>query len=234
MRPARLEGQPGYRAARRVALLLDDAAQRARPGRPGGADRPASCTRCRSRHRGPARAARRRARRGCRACSPSTRRAATSKRVGVEDLRADVRVQPAQVQHAVVEHPVDRRRGRPRRPARSRTSGPRGRSRCTRGCAPRRRPSPGSSPAAGPRARGRSRSAGRSRGTSRARSGRRPRRPPGSARRPTCCCRAGRSARAASRRPARPPARRRCTRRGTGPPRRVIRTTALHRKAFPA
>ena len=56
---------------------------------------------------------------------------------------------------------------------------------------------------------------------------------PAPAPRRTCCCRGSRSAPAACRRPAPPPARRRCRRRGTGPPPSMIRTTARQRNALP-
>ena len=124
------------------------------------------------------------------ASSPTTRCAATSKPAGVEDLRADVRVQPDQLEPRRGQHPADRLEGvaaGQREPellvlvrGRDELVGVRldadGRAH--------------QHPLASRRARRTARPAGRSRRTSRPRPGRPRRRGRRPARRPTCCCRA--------------------------------------------
>ena len=195
-RPAGLDRQPRHGEAEGAALVLDDLAQLGRRAARGRTGRPGWCRRCRSRRRGRARAARRRARRGPWRAGASTRRAATSKPEVSKICEPMCECRPSSSQPGRLVHRGARPRARRRWRARSRTSGPRGRWRCTRGCAPRRRRSPGPSrrrcrPALARRAR----PAGRSRanestmiaadaGSTRARElGER-----------TCCCRGSRSA----------------------------------------
>ena len=135
--PARLDRQARDVDAERPALVRDDRADPVGQRRRGRRGRPGSCRRCRSRRRGRARSASSRARGPLRTGPAPVARPPRSRTCRRSASRCGSAGRPARASRWAAISLHRRERRRPRR-SRTRTSGPRVRSRCTRACVPRR------------------------------------------------------------------------------------------------